>query len=80
MLALGIAISTATFSVTTGVLLRPLPFDESVQLVRVFTVSQQATMVPLAPGNAMELRDQPAAIAEFGFSTWSRRMSQSHRS
>lgn len=66
MLALGIAMSTATFSITNGVLLRPLPFQEPDQLVRVFTVSRQSSTVPLAPGNAMDLRDELNDIGQFG--------------
>jgi putative ABC transport system permease protein len=66
MLALGIAMSTSTFSITNGALLRPLPFPQPDGLVRVFTVSRQSSTAPLAPGNAMELRDVLSDVGEFG--------------
>jgi len=66
MLALGVAMSTATFSITSGVLLRPLPFPEPDRLVRVFTASRQSSTLPLAPGNAMDLCDELKGTGEFG--------------
>ncbi len=65
MLALGIALSTATFSVTNSVLLRPLPFSQPDQLVRVFTVSRQSPMMPLAPGIALDVRDELKDLGDF---------------
>lgn len=64
-LALGIAMSTATFSIANGVLLRPLPFVDQDRLVRVFTVSQQSSTTPLAPGSAMDIRDELSDIGQF---------------
>lgn len=64
-LALGIALSTATFSIANSVLLRPLPFVDQDRLVRVFTISQQSSTVPLAPGSAMDLRDELSDVGEF---------------
>src|SRR5687768_13464137 len=38
-LALGIGVTTAVFSIVYGILLRPLPFPESDQLVRVWVTN-----------------------------------------
>src|SRR5690348_4948810 len=66
MLALGVAMSTATFSITNGVLLRPLPFPKPDRLVRVFTVSGPSSTVPLAPANAMDLLLELNDTGQFG--------------
>ena len=43
-LALGVGANTAMFSAVKGVLLRPLPFPESEQLVRLFETIERTTI------------------------------------
>ena len=59
-LALGIGATSAIFSVVNAVLLRPLPFPEPEQLVRVHTVTQATggTRHDLSPPNFASLRDE----------------------
>lgn len=56
MLALGIAMSTSTFSITNSVLLRSLPFPDSEQLVRIFRVTPDSEMLAHSPGNYLDLK------------------------
>lgn len=65
MLALGIALSTAAFGIANGALLRPLPFQEPQQLVRVFTASRQGQRQSLPPGNAIELSQALRDVGDF---------------
>ncbi len=66
MLALGVAMSTLAFTTTNGVLLRPLPFHDPEQLVRVETASPKEISPMVAPGNAMDVRDELHDVGEFG--------------
>lgn len=56
MLALGIGMSTSTFSVTNGFLLSSMPFPESGRLVRIFGTSSQSQMMEHSPGNFLDIR------------------------
>lgn len=63
ILALGIGLSTAAFSVTNGILLRPLPFPEPSRLIRIFATTPQSNSSPLSPGDAVDVRSGMAEVA-----------------
>jgi hypothetical protein len=56
ILALGIGATTAIFSVVNGVLLRPLPYPHSEELVRVHKVIPQFGLAAVAPADFLDGR------------------------
>jgi putative ABC transport system permease protein len=57
-LGLAIGANSAVFSVVNAVLLRPLPYAHSEQLVRVFGSQPQLALAPTAPANFLEWKEQ----------------------
>src|SRR5579863_2056832 len=57
-LALGIGATTAIFSVVYGVLLRPLPYNDSSRIVAIFEVNRSGGRSRLADPNFDDFRDQ----------------------
>ena len=68
-LTLGIGATTLLFSVADGVLLKPLPWSDAAQLVRVTEMRQGRTgRVPgtLSNGTYLAWRDQPTTVEDLG--------------
>jgi putative ABC transport system permease protein len=64
-LTLGIGASTAIFSVVYGVLLRPLPYKNPGQIVRLWELSGKGTRMSFAHPNFVDLRNQSHSLQEF---------------
>ena len=56
-LALGIGANTAIFSVIYGVLLKPLPYRDPEQLIRVFESSASQPKFPMSAGDFQDYRE-----------------------
>jgi putative ABC transport system permease protein len=68
-LALGIGVNAAIFSVVNGVLLRPLPYEDSEKLMVVGEVNPHAAVNPLsiAPANFVDYRDRNKTFQSMAF-------------
>ena len=68
ILTLGLAIgaNSAIFSVVDAVLLRPLPYPHSEQLVRVFGSQPQLALAPTAPANFIEWKEENQVFDRIG--------------
>src|SRR4030095_1508492 len=65
-LTLGIGADTAIFSVVNGVLLRPLPYDESEKLVFLSERSQVLEGMSIAYPNFLDWRQQNSSFENIG--------------
>ncbi|HUJ43166.1 MAG TPA: ABC transporter permease, partial [Opitutaceae bacterium] len=63
MLALGIGLSTSSFSMANSFLLRNVPYPEADRLVRIFVTSRQSQTGGHAPGNAIDLRETATSFS-----------------
>ncbi|MPZ18496.1 MAG: FtsX-like permease family protein [Luteitalea sp.] len=64
--ALGIGATTATFSITDHVLLRPLPFANSDQLVRLWESPPGYTQMELSPPNYRDWKQMSSSFESMG--------------
>jgi putative ABC transport system permease protein len=66
-LALGIGATSAIFSVVYGVLLKPLPYREAEQLVRVYENNpvERFQMFPMSPADFLDYRKQNRVFQDF---------------
>src|SRR5947209_15396181 len=70
-LALGIGANTAIFSVVDAVLLRPLPYPDSGQLVALSERGPDWSGGSISYPNFIDWRDQQSVFETFGVYNWS---------
>lgn len=70
-LALGIGLNTAMFSFVNTLLLRPLPFPDSEQIVRLFRKTQQNPYGSFSPADYFDLKHEESAFGHFAGYQWS---------
>src|SRR5438876_297 len=68
-LALGIGANTAIFSVIYGVLLKPLPYRDPEQLIRVFESSLSQPKFPMSAGDFQDYRELNSTLASLALYT-----------
>ena len=68
-LALGVGANTAIFSVINGVLLKPLPYREPEQLVRLFESSHRQPRFPMSPADFQDYREQNSSLSALALYT-----------
>lgn len=68
-LALGIGLSTSSFSIANVLLLRNLSYPESENLVRIFRTSPKSDSQAHSPGNLLDLRDGATTLSDITFTT-----------
>jgi predicted permease len=77
-LALGIGLNTAVFSLMNTMFLRPLPFEDSSSLVRIFRVTPGNNEGDLSAGDFLDLRSAESGFGEFA-SSWDETVSLSEK-
>jgi hypothetical protein len=66
IVGLAIGANSAIFSVVNAVLLRPLPYPHSEQLVRVFGSQPQLALAPTSPANFLEWKEENQVFERIG--------------
>lgn len=68
-LALGIGLSTSSFSIVNLLLLRDLPYPDAGRLARIFRTTPQSRGLPHTPANLLEVRDSATSFSAMAFVT-----------
>lgn len=68
-LALGIGLNTAMFSLMNSIFLRPLPFEDSTSLVRIYRSTSETKEGDLSPADFADLKASEASFGHFAGSS-----------